>query len=205
MNKQAILDVLNTLEVVDKQGGDEAYMLIYNNDDVREKLAAVGVTPETIRQYGDDESFSVLALAFGEGYCDEYDNQNEKFILWGPLDDDFRYRVLNGQGTQTDSKRLLRMLEPELFGKKAEFGTFAAHQPGYEKFKESGKLEDYAYQSLVHMQNASHQLSWALTVLDHADIPAELRDEVQKFVQQTSVNSEELQDRLRAYKKTQTV
>lgn len=201
MSKQAILNVLNNLEVVDQKGGNEAYMLVDNNDDVRKKLAAVGVTSETIKRYGDDESFCILALAFGEGYCDEYDNQNKKFVLWGPLDDDFRYRVLNGLGTPTDAERLLRMQEPELFGEKAEFGTYAAHQPGYDKFKELGKLEDYAFQSLVHIQNASHQLSWGLTVLDHADIPAELRQEVQKFVQQTSANSDELQDRLRAHTK----
>lgn len=201
MNKQAILDVLNSLEVVDQQGGDDAYMLVDNNDDVRGKLAAVGVTSETIRQYGDDESFCVLALAFGEGYCDEYDNQNEKFVLWGPLDDDFRNRVLNGQGTQTDAERLLRMLEPELFGEKVEFGTFAAHQPGYNKFKDSEKLEGFAYQSLVHMQNASHQLSWGLTVLDHTGIPAELREKVRLAVVATSNTFEYLQEELRSYVK----
>lgn len=84
---------------------------------------------------------------------------------------------------------------------KTQFGSYAAHQPDYDKFMASGKLEDYAYQSLVYLQNASHQLSWALTILDHADIPSDLRDGVQKFVQQTSTNSNELQERLRAYKK----
>lgn len=199
MNKQAVLDVLNSLEVVDQQGGDDAYMLVDNNDEVREKLAAVGVAPETIRKYGDDESFCVLALAFGERYCDEYDNKN--FVLWGPIDDELRQRVIEGQGDAGDAERLLRALEPHLFDEKAEFGTFAAHQPGYDKFKESGKLEDYSYQSLVHMQNASNQLSWALTVLDHADIPTELREEVRKFVQRTSNISAELQGWLRDHTK----
>ncbi|OBZ08914.1 hypothetical protein A8L34_22435 [Bacillus sp. FJAT-27264] len=83
----------------------------------------------------------------------------------------------------------------------APFGSYAAHQPGYDKFKESGKLDDYAYQSLVHMQTASHHLSWALTVLDHADIPVELREEVQKFVRQTGTISAELQDWMRTYTK----
>lgn len=197
--KQAILDVLNSLEVTDSQGGESAYAMVDNNEEVRQRLAVVGVDAETIRQYGDDESFCILALAYSEGYCDEY--RNGQLVLWGPIDDDLRQRVIDGQGDASDAERLLRALEPELFGVKAEFGTYAAHQPGYDKFKESGKLEDYAYQSLVHMQNASHQLSWALTVLDHADIPVELRDEVKKFVQQTSGNSEELQDRLRAFKK----
>lgn len=116
--------------------------------------------------------------------------------------------VSEGEWIVTYPDGVKSILEDEEFQKRfapcepsAEFGTFAAHQPGYDKFKESGKLEDYAYQSLVHMQNASHQLSWALTVLDHADIPTGLRDEVKKFAQQTSLNSNELQERLRAYKK----
>lgn len=80
MNRQAILDVLNGLKVVEQQGGDDAYMLVDNNAEVRAKLSKVGVSAETIRNYGDDETFCVLALAFGEGYCDDYDNKNGKFI-----------------------------------------------------------------------------------------------------------------------------
>lgn len=83
----------------------------------------------------------------------------------------------------------------------AQFGSFAAHQPNYEGFQQLGKSDDYAYQSLVHMQTAAHHLSWALTVLDHADVPAELREEVQKFVQQTASISQELQDWMRDYTK----
>ena len=85
--------------------------------------------------------------------------------------------------------------------KQAKFGTYAAHQPNYEAFRESGKLDDYAYQSLVHMQNASHQLSWALTVLDHANIPVELLEEVRLAVVKTSCTFGDLQEKLRAYKK----
>ncbi|MNW44646.1 hypothetical protein D3C74_218840 [compost metagenome] len=84
---------------------------------------------------------------------------------------------------------------------RAEFGTYAAHQPNHEGFKQLGKLDDYAYQSLVHMQTAAHHLSWALTVLDHADVPADLQEEVQKFVRQTATISTELQDWLRDYTK----
>ncbi|MBD7970339.1 hypothetical protein [Paenibacillus gallinarum] len=64
----------------------------------------------------------------------------------------------------------------------AEFGTYAAHQPGYEKFKQLGVLDDYVYQSLVHMGNASHQLSWALTVLEHTDVSNELQEEIRQVV-----------------------
>lgn len=81
------------------------------------------------------------------------------------------------------------------------FGSYAAHQPGYENFKQLGKLNDYIYQSLVHMQNASHQLSWGLTVLDHADIPANLREEIRVAVVETSSAFSTLQEKLRSHKK----
>ena len=113
MSKQAILDVLNSLEVMESQGGEDAYILVDNNDEVRGRLAAVGVDAETIRKYGDDESFCILAMAFSEGYCDEY--RNGQLVLWGPIDDDLRQRVIDGQGDASDAERLLRALEPELF------------------------------------------------------------------------------------------
>ncbi|PYE51490.1 hypothetical protein HUB98_05695 [Paenibacillus barcinonensis] len=85
--------------------------------------------------------------------------------------------------------------------KQAEFGSYTAHQPNYEAFKENGKLDDYAYQSLVHMQNASHHLSWALTVLDHANIPVELLEEIRLAVIKTSTTFGDLEEKLRVYKK----
>ncbi|UED78093.1 hypothetical protein [Brevibacillus sp. DP1.3A] len=115
MNRQAILDVLNSLKVVDMNGGDDAYLLVDNSEEVRQKLNAVGVTEDVIQRYGDDDSFCVLALAFGEKYADGY--EKGKFVLWGPIDDEFRDRVLNGEGTAMDAERLLRALEPEVFGK----------------------------------------------------------------------------------------
>jgi len=114
MNKQAVLDVLNSLEVIEQQGGEDSYILVANSPENREKLNAVGISTSKINAYGDNETFCILALAFGEGYADEY--TNGKFQLWGPIDDDFRYRVLNGEGTAADAERLLRALEPELFG-----------------------------------------------------------------------------------------
>lgn len=41
---------------------------------------------------------------------------NSLVVLWGPIDDELRYRVLNGEGTAMDAERLLRALEPEVFG-----------------------------------------------------------------------------------------
>jgi hypothetical protein len=78
-----------------------------------------------------------------------------------------------------------------------EFGTYAAHQPNYEGFKQLGVLDDYVYQSLSHMGNASHLMSWAFTVLDHTDVPKELREEIRQVVAAIP----ELQEKLRAYRK----
>jgi len=77
MENQKILDVLNSLEVIEKQGGEDSYMLVENNEENRKWLNDVGIDSETINKYGDEEAFCVLALAFGEGYADFY--QNGKF------------------------------------------------------------------------------------------------------------------------------
>ncbi|MGG4449621.1 hypothetical protein [Brevibacillus porteri] len=112
MNRQAVLDVLNSLEVVDSEGGESAYILVENSEEVRQKLNAVGISDEVINQYGDDESFDVLALAFSEGYTDYY--TKGKFVLWGPIEDELRQRVLNGEGTAMDAERLLKELEGDI-------------------------------------------------------------------------------------------
>ncbi|WP_239551572.1 hypothetical protein [Paenibacillus elgii] len=44
--QQAIIDVLNSLEVIDQEGGDHAYILVADNEENRQKLRAVGVTDE---------------------------------------------------------------------------------------------------------------------------------------------------------------
>jgi len=78
MNKQAVLDVLNSLDVIEQQGGEDCYILVANSEENRSKLNAVGISDETIRKYGDHETFCILSLAYGERYCDEY--QNDKLI-----------------------------------------------------------------------------------------------------------------------------
>ncbi|WP_339167050.1 hypothetical protein NSQ24_01335 [Brevibacillus sp. FSL L8-0520] len=110
MNKQAVLAVLNSLEVAEINGGEDAYILVANNEENRKKLNDVGVSDETIRKYGgDDEFICILALAFHEGYADNY--ESGKFVQWGPIDDELRHRVLNGEGTALDAERLLKELE----------------------------------------------------------------------------------------------
>ncbi|RJX40953.1 hypothetical protein D3P09_02745 [Paenibacillus pinisoli] len=118
MNHEAILNVLNSLEVIEQQGGEDSYILVANNEVNRSRLAAVGVPAEKMVYYGDDETFCILALAFGERYADEF--VNGYLIKWGPIDDSLRYRVLNGDGTAGDAERLLRLLEPDLFQQSEE-------------------------------------------------------------------------------------
>lgn len=84
MDKQAILDVLNSLEVVEQQGGEDAYILVSNNNENRTKLNAVGVLSDILGKYGDEEEFCILALALGEGYCDDY--RNGQLVLYNSAD-----------------------------------------------------------------------------------------------------------------------
>lgn len=174
MSVQAFVNVLNELQgsVFESNGGDDAYKLVENTAAVREKIRAFGITEQEIKNAGDEDSFCLLALAFGK--------------YPGQLVYDGQFRVWNGNSEDQGD---------------AEFGTYAAHQPNYEGFKRLGKLDDYAYQSLVHMQNASHHLSWGLTVLDHANIPDELRGDVQMAVRESSSKFGALQEKLRAYVK----
>lgn len=72
MNRQAVLDVLNSLKAVDTNGGDDAYILVASSKKNLRKLNKVGVTNDVIYRYGDKETFCILALAFTEGYADDF-------------------------------------------------------------------------------------------------------------------------------------
>ncbi|WP_339188410.1 hypothetical protein MKX33_00715 [Paenibacillus sp. FSL R5-0490] len=76
-----------------------------------------------------------------------------------------------------------------------QFGTYAAHQPGYEGFKQLGKSDDYVYQSLVHLGDASYRLSWGLTVLEHTDVPVEVQEEIKQAMQAVG----DIKQKLRAH------
>lgn len=78
--KQKVLDVLNDLEVVEQNGGEDAYILVANNEENRKKLNKVGVSDKVINQYGDEETFCILTLAFSEGYADLFDKG--KFVVF---------------------------------------------------------------------------------------------------------------------------
>lgn len=70
IDKNKVLDVLNSLEVVEE--GSEGYILVENSPEVHEKLNALGVASKTINKYGDEETFCIIALAFTEGYANEF-------------------------------------------------------------------------------------------------------------------------------------
>lgn len=72
--KQKVLNVLNGLEVIETNGGDDAYILVASSSENLEKLNEVGVSIELALKYGDEETFCILALAFGEGYADEWED-----------------------------------------------------------------------------------------------------------------------------------
>jgi hypothetical protein len=81
---------------------------------------------------------------------------------------------------------------------KAEFGTYEAHQPGYDNFKQREMQDDYIHQSLVHMGNASYQWSWANTVLEDLDsVPHELKERIRAI----SSLLHPLAEELRGYRK----
>ncbi|NDI37181.1 hypothetical protein [Chengkuizengella sediminis] len=114
-DKQTVLDVLNNFEVYEESGGEDAYILIENSEENRKRLNDVGVTNKEIDNAADEEFFCTIALAFNGGYADNY--EYGKFVLWGPIDDELRRRVINFEETQCDALRLLQALE-ELEGVK---------------------------------------------------------------------------------------
>ncbi|MEK5061007.1 hypothetical protein BK126_26190 [Paenibacillus sp. FSL H7-0326] len=74
MNKKAVLDVLNSLEVVEENRGDNAYILVKNTTELQKELAKHGVDAQIIMRYGwDRETFCILAFSFGEGIATDYE------------------------------------------------------------------------------------------------------------------------------------
>lgn len=71
--KKRVLDVLNSLEVVETSGGDCPYILVENTEENHKKLNEVGIPKEVIDKYNHEEVVCIFALAFNEGYCDWYE------------------------------------------------------------------------------------------------------------------------------------
>ncbi|MFX3635437.1 MAG: hypothetical protein ACE3L7_04060 [Candidatus Pristimantibacillus sp.] len=121
MDKQAVLNVLNNLAVVEQQGGEDCYILVKNNEETRRKLNDLGVTDEDIKAAGDAETFCILTLAFNKDLADTF--KNGKLVLWQPIDDELRDRVSNGEGTSEDAERLLAALQTWCLGPARALGA----------------------------------------------------------------------------------
>lgn len=92
LNKKEVLEVLNSLDVIESSGGECAYVLVKNSKENHELLNEVGVSSETINKYGDEETFCILSLGFSEGLIDLYDGS--KCICF---DDEIKLKVDTGK------------------------------------------------------------------------------------------------------------
>ncbi|MFD0673945.1 hypothetical protein [Cohnella sp. GCM10027633] len=80
--------------------------------------------------------------------------------------------------------------------------TYENCQPNYEGFKTLGKLDDFIFQALAHMGNASNHNSWANTVLEHcAEVPHELKEKIKSINSDIHLYQEELRAIRNALKK----
>ncbi|MFJ7552524.1 hypothetical protein ACIQXZ_01230 [Bacillus thuringiensis] len=69
------------------------------------------------------------------------------------------------------------------------------HRPNLENLKVIGKEEDYVFQALAYMGNASHFMSWTNTVLELVEeVPEELKEEIKRVHSSIWV----MQERLRS-------
>lgn len=76
MNNETIVSVFNSLDVLETNGGEDAYIIVSNTDKNRKKLNDVGVSNAVIDKYADDDTFCILSLALSEGYADLFDGKN---------------------------------------------------------------------------------------------------------------------------------
>ncbi|MEG7339142.1 hypothetical protein V6E27_10940 [Bacillus cereus] len=72
------------------------------------------------------------------------------------------------------------------------------HRPNLENLKAIGKEDDYLFQALAYMGNASKFMSWANTVLELVEeVPEQLKQDIKKV----HSGIYEMQEKLREYKK----
>lgn len=70
--RERALNYLNQMEVIESQGGEEAYALVENNEENRYLLTEAGIPLETALKYGGGDTFCILSLACSEGYATWY-------------------------------------------------------------------------------------------------------------------------------------
>lgn len=92
IDKKAVVEVLNSFEIVEVNGGDSAYILVEDNKANRKALNKVGVSNKTINKYSDKENICILSLGFSENLVDLYDG--DKLIAF---DSQFEVDMENGK------------------------------------------------------------------------------------------------------------
>lgn len=81
LTNQEKLDLLNSLEVIDQEGGEDLYVLVENNDKNREVLSKiVPDVDEYVRQVGDSETIDLVLAAFEYADADYYTGSKFKTI-----------------------------------------------------------------------------------------------------------------------------
>jgi len=72
------------------------------------------------------------------------------------------------------------------------------HRPNLENLKKIGKEDDYVFQALAYMGDASSKMSWANTVLELVEeVPEQLKRDIKKV----HSGIYDMQEKLREYKK----
>lgn len=130
MSRQAVLDVLNNLPVFESQGGEDCYILVEFTDEIVNRLESVGISKEKAERYGDKETFCILALAFSEGYANNFVNgkldfEYETYLLKSSYGNEYfdTYKeaneayeevkeILGSEGHEPDELISLYKLEP---------------------------------------------------------------------------------------------
>ena len=117
--RKQVVDVLNSLEIIESNGGEVAYALFELNEENLSALNEVGITDDIIKGYGDEETSCILAIGFGEGYADIH--VNDKLVVFEEaveinLGNDFEtiiykhegslFAVLNSNSRYTELEKL---------------------------------------------------------------------------------------------------
>lgn len=73
IKRRNAVEALNSLEIIETNGGEEAYALFENNEGNHAILNEAGISSDVINRYGDGETSCLLSIGMGEGYADLWD------------------------------------------------------------------------------------------------------------------------------------
>ena len=119
MDKQRVLGVLNSLEVIESEGGESAYILVEASKDNIEWMNSVGIANEILDKYIDGNTIDILALAAGEriAHLHRYGRLVQSTDIYIDDDDSINIYDLNGsiimEGEGREGVKWKTMLSPE--------------------------------------------------------------------------------------------